>query len=67
MTVSLVDGPHATLRLVEGEIWGTALLLATGSQGHLTAVEEIAQAIGWQIDESGLTAIYANAGTAFRL
>ncbi len=64
VTVSLVDGPHATLRLVEGEIWGTALLLATGSQGHLTAVEEIAQAIGWQIDESGLTAIYANAGTA---
>lgn len=64
VTVSLVDGPHATLRLVEGEIWGTALLLATGSQGHLTAVEEIAQAIGWQIDESGLTAIDANAGTA---
>lgn len=64
VTVSLVDGPHAALRLVEGESWGTALLLATGSQGHLTAVEEIAQAIGWQIDESGLTAIDANAGTA---
>jgi len=64
VTVSLVDGPQATLRLVEGDNWGTALLLATGSQGHLTPVEEIAQAIGWQIDESGLTAIDANAGTA---
>lgn len=64
VTVSLVDGPHATLRLVEGDNWGTAILIATGNQGHLAAVKEKALGLGWQIDESGLTAIDANAGTA---
>ena len=63
MTVSLVDGPHATLRLVEGDNWGTALLIATGGQGHLAAVAEKALGLGWQLDESGLTAVDANAGT----
>ena len=63
VTVSLVDGPHASLRLVEGDNWGTALLIATGGQGHLAAVAEKALGLGWQLDESGLTAIAANAGT----
>ena len=56
VTVSLVDGPQANLRLVERDHWGTALFLATGSPGHLAAVEEKAKSIGWQIGESGLTA-----------
>lgn len=56
VTVSLVDGPQANLRLVERDHWGTALFLATGSPGHLAAVEEKAKGIGWQIGESGLTA-----------
>ncbi len=56
VTVSLVDGPQANLRLVERDHWGTALFLATGSPGHLAAVEEKAKGIGWQIGEGGLTA-----------
>ncbi len=62
VTVSLVDGPQANLRLVERDHWGTALFLATGSQSHLTAVAEKAKAIGWQIGEGGLTACDAGSG-----
>ena len=56
VTVSLVDGPQASLRLVERDRWGTALFLATGSQNHLAAIEKKTKEIGWQIGESGLTA-----------
>ncbi len=62
VTVSLVDGPQANLRLVERDHWGTTLFLATGSQSHLTAVAEKAKAIGWKIGEGGLTACDAGSG-----
>ena len=60
VTVALVDGPHATLRLVESEHWGAALCHATGSQGHLAALDEHAQHLGWRLGESGLVALTGN-------
>ncbi len=60
VTVALVDGPRATLRLVEGELWGAALCHATGSHGHLAALENHAQDLGWRLGESGLVALTGN-------
>ena len=56
-TVTLVDGLQATLRLVEGDHWGTALCHATGNQAHTAALREHALAGGWRLDESGLTVL----------
>lgn len=64
VTVALVDGPRATLRLVEGEHWGAALCHATGSQGHLAALDEHAQHLGWRLGESGLVALTGIASSA---
>ena len=60
-TVALVDGPPATLRLVDREQWGAALCQATGSQGHLAALDKHAQTLGWQMDELGLLDLAGNA------
>lgn len=57
VTVSLVDGPPATLKVVEKSHWGTALCRATGSPGHLAALDERVQEMGWQLGESGLHAL----------
>ena len=62
VTVSLVDGPQASLRLVERDRWGTALFLATGSRNHLAAIEKKTKGVGWQIGESGLTASESASG-----
>ena len=59
VTVSLVDGPPATLKVVEKSHWGTALCRATGSPGHLAALDERAQDMGWQLGENGLDALAA--------
>jgi len=59
-TVSLVDGPPATLKVVEQSQWGTALCRATGSPDHLAALDEKAKDMGWQLGESGLCALAAN-------
>ena len=59
VTVSLVDGPPATLKVVEKSHWGTALCRATGSPGHLEALDERAQDMGWQLGENGLDALAA--------
>ena len=66
VTVSLVDGPPATLKVVEKSHWGTALCRATGSSDHLAALDEKAQDIGWQLGESGLYALAANPGSGNR-
>ena len=63
VTVALVDGPPATLKLVESEHWGAALCHATGSQGHLAALDKHAQDLGWQVGESGLVDLTGNAST----
>ncbi len=59
VTVSLVDGPPATLKVVEKSHWGTALCRATGSPDHLAALDERAQDMGWQLGENGLDALAA--------
>ncbi len=59
VTVSLVDGPPATLKVVEKSHWGTALCRATGSPGHLAALDERAQDMGWQLGENALHALAA--------
>lgn len=59
VTVSLVDGPQATLKVVEKSHWGTALCRATGSPDHLAALGERVQAMGWQLGEGGLNALPA--------
>lgn len=59
-TVSLVDGPPATLKVVEKSHWGTALCRATGSPDHLAALDEKAKDMGWQLGESGLYALAEN-------
>jgi len=53
-TVALVDGPTASLRLVEEGNWGTSLCLATGSRGHLAAIDSRAQELGWRVGDNGL-------------
>ena len=63
VTVSLVDGPPATLTVVEKSHWGTALCRATGSPDHLAALDEKAKEMGWQLGESGLYALAANPGS----
>ena len=60
VTVSLVDGPQATLKVVEKSQWGTALCRATGSPDHLAALSERVQDLGWQLGEGGLNALAAN-------
>jgi len=60
VTVSLVDGPQATLKVVEKSQWGTALCHATGSPDHLAALSERVQDLGWQLGEGGLNALAAN-------
>lgn len=60
VTVSLVDGPPATLKVVEKSHWGTALCRATGSPDHLAALDERAKEMGWRLGESGLCALAAN-------
>ncbi len=59
VTVSLVDGPPATLKVVEKSHWGTALCRATGSPSHLAALDERAQDMGWQLGENALHALAA--------
>lgn len=59
VTVSLVDGPKATLKVVEKSHWGTALCRATGSPDHLAGLDEKAQDVGWQFSESGLNPVAA--------
>ena len=60
VTVSLVDGPPATLKVVDKSHWGTALCRATGSPDHLAALDEKAKEMGWQLGEGGLYALTAN-------
>lgn len=57
VTVSLVDGPPATLKVVEKSHWGTALCRATGSPDHLAALDERVQDKGWKLGENALHAL----------
>ena len=54
VTVSLRDGPQATLTLVDEADWGTSLCFATGSKAHLDGLRLQAQERGWQIEEFGI-------------
>ena len=63
VTVALLDGPTATLKLVEHERWGAALCHATGSQAHLAALDKHTQELGWQLDESGLVRLAGDLST----
>ena len=63
VTVALVDGPAATLKLVEHERWGAALCQATGSQAHLAALDRHTENLGWQVGEDGLVRLAGNQPT----
>lgn len=56
-TVSLVDGPLATLQLVDSDHWGAALCYATGSKAHIAALSESALERGWLLDDRSLNAL----------
>ncbi len=57
VTVSLLDGPQATLTLAGEEDWGTSLCLATGSESHLDRLRVKAKERGWQIGDNGFTSV----------
>ena len=63
VTVALVEGPTATLKLVEHDRWGAALCQATGSQAHLAALDKHTQELGWQVGEDGLVSLAGNQPT----
>lgn len=56
-TVSLHDGPLASLSLADEKAWGTSLCLATGNKAHLEKLGAQAKERGWQIEASGLTSL----------
>lgn len=62
VTVSLRNGPQATLTLVEEEDWGTSLCVATGSNSHLDGMRAQAEERGWQFGEFGFASVHGRDG-----
>ena len=54
--VRLINDMECDLRVVEARHWGAALQYFTGSKEHNVAMRELAQKLGWRLNEYGLTA-----------
>ena len=59
VTVALVDGLQASLRLIDRAQWGIALCHATGTEGYIAALSDHALGRGWRFEEDGLSALSA--------